>query len=111
MKARPLRSRNGRFLRKLVPTPEGQACWLIWSLRWKMWHRRGSAGGCNGYTKDIAEAGLFPFSKASAYHDGIRNEAFHVSDKVDLIAMQISDVRRMLSALEQKAEAFQQVAA
>lgn len=111
MKLAQLRNRRGRFLRKLVPTPDGQQRWLIWSRRWRMWHRRGSAGGCNGYTKDIAEAGLFPFSKASAYHDGIDNEAFHVSEKMDLLTMQIADVRRMLGALEQKAEAFRQVAA
>lgn len=106
-----LRNRHGRFLRKLVPTPAGDHCWLIWSVKWHMWHRRGSAGGCNGYTRDIAEAGLFPFEKAKAYHNGIENEAFHVSEKVDLITMQLIDVRRLLGALEEKADAARQVAA
>lgn len=108
MKVPRLRTRHGRFLRKLVPTPETQACWLIWSRRYHMWHRRGSTGDCNGYTRDVAEAGLFPFSKARGYHDGIDNEAFHVSEKVDLITTQIEDVRRMLGALEDMADVVRQ---
>lgn len=106
-----LRNRKGRFLRKLVPTPAGECCWLIWSVRYHLWHKRGIGGGCNGYTNEIAEAGLFPFEKAKSYHNGIDNEAFHVSDKVDLITMQISDVRRMLGALEEKAFVARQAAA
>ncbi|AOR77195.1 hypothetical protein [Novosphingobium resinovorum] len=111
MKIPRLRTRNGRFLRKLVPTPADQHCWLIWSIKWHMWHRRGSTGGASGYTRDIAEAGLFPFSKASAYHDGIVNEAFHASEKVDLVSMRMEDVRRLLTGLEQKRDAAQAVAA
>ncbi|MFC0204701.1 hypothetical protein [Novosphingobium soli] len=111
MKLPRLRTRNGRFLRKLTPTPESQACWLIWSRKWHMWHCRGATGGANGYTRNIAEAGLFPFSKAARYHDGIDNEAFHVSEKVDLITMEIADVRRMLGALERQRDAARQVAA
>jgi hypothetical protein len=76
-----------------------------------MWHRRGEGGGCNGYTDDIAEAGLFPYSKAIAYHDGENNEAFHVSEKVDLIDMAARDVRRLLGLLESKAAVARQVAA
>jgi hypothetical protein len=101
-----LRNRNGMFLRKLDRTPEGQRCWLIWSIRWHMWHVEGGT-----YTHAIAEAGLYTFAVASRLHDGIANEAFHVSEKVDLITMSLNDVRRMLGALEEKAEAARQVAA
>lgn len=71
--------------RQLTPTPEDQRCWLIWSNRWGRWHRRGAEGGANGYTSDIAEAGLFPFSIANDYHDGVDDEAFHASDLVEKI--------------------------
>lgn len=107
MKIPPLRTRNGQFLRKLDPTPEAELCWLIWSRRWHTWH----TDAFDGHTAVLAEAGLFPFSKAKAYHDGIDNEAFHVSEKLDLLTLQISDMRRMLGALEHKAAAARQVAA
>lgn len=111
MKLRRLRNRHGRFLRKLPFTPESEQCWLIWSRKWRMWHRRGSDGTAAGYTADLSQAGLFPFSKACAYHDGITNEAFHVSEKVDLIDLQIADMRRMLGDLQYKAVMAGQVAA
>lgn len=111
MKPRRLRNRTGQFLRRLPVTPESERCWLIWSRKWRAWHRRDGAGRAAGYTTDIAEAGLFPFSKAHAYHDGVVNEAFHVSEKVDLIDMHPGDVRRMLFQLEGKAAAARQVAA
>lgn len=101
-----LRNRNGMFLRKLERTPEGQRCWLIWSMRWHMWHTVDGK-----FTNAIAEAGLYTFASAARYHDGIDNKAFHVSEKVDLITMSLNDVRRMLGALEEKVEAARQVAA
>lgn len=76
------RGPNGRFLRRLRETPEGSCEWLIWSRYWRAWHRKSASGGANGYTDDIARAGLFPRSMASAYHDGDRDEAFHVSEKM-----------------------------
>lgn len=79
-KRRRLRGPHGKFLRKLAVTPEGERCWLIWSRRWHMWRRQAE----DTFTSDIAEAGLFPYSKAVAYHDGERNEAFHFSEKVGL---------------------------
>ncbi|GFM29241.1 hypothetical protein [Novosphingobium sp. PY1] len=111
MKMPRLRNRNGKFLRKLLKTPEEQHCYLIWSRRWHMWHRRGSSGGCNGYTKDIGEAGLFPYSKALVYHDGENNEAFHVSDKVDLIEHRREELQRLLFGIEEMSLSARQAAA
>ncbi|AIT81248.1 hypothetical protein [Novosphingobium pentaromativorans] len=107
MKIPRLRNRNGKFLRKLVRTPEGQHCWLIWSRRWHMWHRR----DFDGLTKDIGEAGMFPYSKALAYHDGENNEAFHVSDKVDLIEHRREELQRLLFGIEEMSLSARQVAA
>lgn len=103
------RGPHGKFLRKLPVTPEGELCWLIWSRKWGMWHRRGAEGGANGYTKEIADAGLFPYSKATAYHDGESNEAFHVSEKVDLIDHRLEEVRRLLGNLQLKSDAAKAV--
>lgn len=107
MKIPRLRTRNGRFLRKLVPTPDHECCWLIWSRRYHCW----ISGRDGSLTSELAEAGLFTFGTAKAYHDGIDNEAFHVSEKVDLIDLQIGDMRRMLGLLEFKRDAAQAVAA
>lgn len=101
-----LRNRSGMFLRKLVPTPAGQRCWLIWSVKWHMWLTHDSK-----FTHVIAEAGLYDYAAAKRLHDGLSAEAFHVSEKVDLITMSLNDVRRLLGALEEKAEAARQVAA
>lgn len=75
------RDRKGRFRRKLKATPADTREWLIWSREWRAWHRRGEQGGANGYTDDISMAGLFTRSIAASYHDGIKDEAFHVSEK------------------------------
>ncbi|KPH67535.1 hypothetical protein [Novosphingobium sp. ST904] len=101
-----LRNRHGRFLRKLVPTPADDRCWLIWSVKWHMWLAHDGR-----FTHVIAEAGLYDYAAAKRLHDGIAAEAFHVSEKVDLITMQLIDVRRLLGALEEKADAARQVAA
>jgi hypothetical protein len=86
----------------LRETPEGSREWLIWSHYHALWHRRCSdTGGACGYTADIAEAGLFPRSKALGYHDGERNEPFHFSEKLALIQRAIAEHDRKLGQLQQ----------
>jgi hypothetical protein len=93
------RDRKGRYKRQLRQTPDDTREWLIWSREWRAWHRRSSCGGACGYTNDIAEAGLFPRPEAVAYHDGIKDEAFHVSEKIDLIRRAIAEHDRKLANL------------
>jgi hypothetical protein len=103
------RDRRGRFIRKLRQTPADLRCWLIWSKTWSAWHRRSAEGGACGYTGDLADAGLFIRSKALAYHDGIDNEAFHVSERVEKIGRQIGDLRKQIEMLQEKADAARQM--
>jgi hypothetical protein len=93
------RSRDwrGRFIRKLGTQPHG---WLIWSKKWNCWHRRSMKGGACGYTSDIRSAGVFPRAKAAEYHDGYDNEAFHLSEKIGLIEMEIGRARAEIESLE-----------
>lgn len=74
------RNWRGQFIKDLRQTPPDSREWLIWSRYHRAWHRRSSGGGACGYTNDIASAGLFIRAKASEYHDGDRNEAFHASE-------------------------------
>ena len=104
-----IRDRRGRFIRKLRQTPADLRCWLIWSKVHNCWHRRSEQGGANGYTLDLADAGLFPRAKALAYHDGIDNEAFHVSERVEKIGRQIGDLRKQIEMLQEKADAARQI--
>jgi hypothetical protein len=78
------RDYRGRYLPVLRWTPDGSREWLIWSKYWNAWHRRSEDGGACGYTSDIAQAGLFPRSKAASYNDD-RNRPYHVSEKVAAI--------------------------
>ncbi|MBB3940730.1 hypothetical protein GGR39_002387 [Novosphingobium fluoreni] len=103
------RDRRGRFIRKMRQTPADLHCWLIWSKKWNCWHRRSAEGGACGYTGDLADAGLFPRAKAAAYHDGIDNEAFHVSEQVEHIGRQIGTLRNQIDMLEKKAAAARQI--
>jgi hypothetical protein len=96
------RNWRGQFVRELTPTPEEVRCWLIWSRKWNLWHRRSADGGACGYTDSIAEAGLFPFSKANAYHDGWDNEAFHVRDKIALIEWDVAERGQQIELLNAK---------
>jgi hypothetical protein len=100
------RSRIGRFMKRLRDTPEGSREWLIWSHYHAAWHRRCSdTGGACGYTGDIAEAGLFPRSKALEYHDGDRNEPFHFSEKLKEVRRAIAEHDRKLAQLQTMAKA------
>jgi hypothetical protein len=98
------RNWRGRFIKRLRDTPEGSGEWLIWSRYRGAWHRN-SAGLACGYTTDIAEAGLFPRSKAIEYHDGDRNEPFHISEKMDEITRAIAAHDRKLAKLSALARA------
>jgi hypothetical protein len=93
------RNRRGQFMKRLRMTPEGSGEWLIWSRYHNAWHRNSDGHAC-GYTTDIAEAGLFPRSKAIEYHDGDRNEPFHVSEKLAEIKTAIDAHDRKLSQLQ-----------
>lgn len=114
--AEPLkRSWRGRFIKRLRMTPEDSREWLIWSRYHGAWHRRSADGGACGYTNDIAQAGLFVRAKANSYNDGDRNEAFHVSERVEqlLYAREQLEIRMenvtaaltMASALAAKGDA------
>lgn len=93
------RDYRGRFLRKLKPTPDGSREWLIWSKYWNAWHRRSESGGACGYTGDIAEAGLFPRSKAASYNDD-RNTPMHVSEVMDKIQASIAERAQQADELQ-----------
>jgi hypothetical protein len=71
--------------------------WLIWSKKWKRWHRRSDSGGACGYTDDISQAGLFPRAKAAGYNDGWDNTVFHVSEKIDAFNREIARMEGQLA--------------
>ena len=98
------RNWRGRFMKRLHDTPEGSCEWLIWSHYHNAWHRKSGGLAC-GYTSDIAEAGLFPRSKALEYHDGDRNEPFHVTEKRSEINAAIAEHDRKLAQLRDIARA------
>lgn len=77
--------------------PDG---WLIWSLKWGRWHRRGESGGAAGYTDELASAGVFPESVASAYNDRENNEAVHVRDKAAEIQAELDRAISALASLQ-----------
>lgn len=92
----PARDRKGRFIRRMGSQPDN---WLIWSRKWRLWHRRDSEGRAAGYTDSIAEAGLFDRAKAAAYHDCITNEAWHLSDKQHLVSGALEKAEREVLSL------------
>jgi len=91
------RNWRGQFVKKLRHTEPDSREWLIWSRYHRAWHRRDIEGRACGYTSDIAQAGVFSRSKAEAYNDGDRNEAFHVSERIE----QLTAVKKQhLDAIE-----------
>jgi hypothetical protein len=84
------RNWRGQFLKVMRETPPGSREWLIWSRYHHAWHRRDEEGCAAGYTGDIAQAGIFDREKAASYHDGDRNEALHISDKMPEIEAEIA---------------------
>lgn len=58
--AKPQLTYKGRMER------HDEAFWLIWSNKWGCWYRPNS----QGYTKDIAQAGIFDKAEAERHYDG-----------------------------------------
>jgi hypothetical protein len=99
--------------RRLKPLDPGKGPWLIWSHRWNSWHCKSSTGGAAGYSDDIAQAGVFDYEVAKAYHDADRtprwvdNEAVPGSRLLKDMEQRLAEIEASRIALSNKIDRIQ----
>lgn len=85
---------------------EDDGPWFIRSHYHNAWHCRGSEGGANGYTDDLAKAGLFNYDVALKYNDwgepGGRDEAVPAKSQIAALEKGAEKTAEELAELEDR---------
>ena len=71
--------------------------WLIWSNKWGCWYRP----NCQGYTSDIAQAGIYDRETAARHYRPSAPKKHRVTEPFPLCSVQAL-VRRRIDELEQQ---------
>lgn len=87
--AKPRLAYKGRMER------HADAFWLIWSNKWGSWYRSESCG----YTRDIAQAGIYTKTEAATHFDGTETPR----NCRDTEPFPISAIRRHIDQCEREA--------